>query len=463
MRLQPVHAAARILLGDWHTHKYAIFALLLLLLTAWVVVAYYLNHPRPEPLADSWSYLYVVDRVQTRGQLVNFWRLPGYPLLIVLVYTLFGQGNLAAVSIVQATLFVLATLELFVLTAVLFQRAWVAFLLSLFVGTNLTLISYIKPILSEALALWLLLSLALAVVCFLSALQRGMFWLVTVLILLLLMTRPEWIALPLFLFAYLLLVAHWRGMVHRLLPHLLISLVLIYAVLGSYVFFNATHNHFSGLTWIQNINALGKVLQYRMQGEAPPRDASIQRLLDSYVAQGITDPYAVLTLQPSLSAHGASPAGDYARSIIVLHPAEFLEKSVPILFSSLTVFSDESRVVPSGPFGAPLGWMQSAFRALYQVNSSFWACAVIWVLLLCWRRARAHLMVQGMGALVLLSIYGLISTTLGAYRGNDYMRIHVPFDPLLTTVIMGTILAGSVPGFQQVRKGWRELCSRRNR
>src|SRR2546421_2921767 len=97
-----LYSLARALLKDWRTSRYVLFATLLALLTSLVVVAYYLNHPGAEPLADTWSYLLVVDRIQTHGQLVNSWRLPGYPLFIVLVYTLMGQGNMAAVSEMQA-------------------------------------------------------------------------------------------------------------------------------------------------------------------------------------------------------------------------------------------------------------------------------------------------------------------------------------------------------------------------
>ena len=64
---------------DWHTHKYLFFGAILFLATTLLVTAYYINTPRPEPLSDTWSYLYVVDRFQQHGQLVNSWRLPGYP------------------------------------------------------------------------------------------------------------------------------------------------------------------------------------------------------------------------------------------------------------------------------------------------------------------------------------------------------------------------------------------------
>jgi hypothetical protein len=49
-----------------------------------------------------------------------------------------------------------------------------------------------------------------------------------------------------------------------------------------------------------------------------------------------------------------------------------------------------------------------------------------------------------MGAINLLSLYGLSTTTLGAYRGFDYTRIHALFDPLMILVIWGTFLVGTL-------------------
>ncbi|GAC1384678.1 MAG: hypothetical protein NVSMB33_13220 [Ktedonobacteraceae bacterium] len=433
----------------WSKVSSASLFMLLALCTTLVVVCFYLNHPKAEPLADTWSYLYVVDRIQTQAQLVNFWRLPGYPLFIVLIYIVMGQGNLAAVSAVQAVLYVFATLEFYLLTMMVLRRAWMAFLLALLVGANISLLSYVKPIMSEALALWLLASLTLAVIFFVSTLRVSSLWLVTTCMLLLFLTRPEWIYLPVLLFAYLLLVAQWRGVARRLLLHAVISVVLLYAVLGGYIAINAAENHFAGVTWIENINALGKVLQYKMQDEAPPEYASVSRTLDKYVAKGMRDPYPILAHEPSLARDDASLAGAFARSTIEHHPVEFLLKSVPIFFSSLTVYYLESFVAPAGPFAPFLIWLQSEFSALYKWSIFFPLCVGIWLLLLCWRRTRQLVMVQMMGAIVLLSLYGAIITTLGAYRGYDYMRIRTLFEPLIILVIWGTFLAGTLLIVQQ--------------
>jgi hypothetical protein len=241
--------------------RYVFLALLLTLLSSLIVTGFYLNHPRAEVLPDSWSYLYVVNLISNTGQLVNFWRLPFYPLFISAIYAVMGQGNLEAVSIAQAILFVVATLEVYVVAALVFKRAWLALIMGLLVGANLTLLSYVKPLMTEGIGLWLLVSLTLTTVLFLKTFRRRLLWLSMGWMLLLFMTRPEWLYLPPFILAYVLWMSHWKQLLRRFLPHAIAGLIILYSIAGGYIYINATQNNFSGTTWITNINMLGKILQ----------------------------------------------------------------------------------------------------------------------------------------------------------------------------------------------------------
>jgi len=414
------------------------------------MVAYYLNYPRPELNADTPGYFQVVEGIQAHAfLLVDPWRLPGYPLLIVFVYAGAGQGNLVAVSIVQAILFALATLEIYVVAILVLRRTWLAFLIGLLVGTNLVLLSYVKPIMSEGLALWLLTTLILAVAYFIRTLRRRALWLVAIGMLPLIFTRPEWVYLPVPLFAYLLLLARRQGADRHLFQHALVALAFIYAIVGSYIAVNALANHYAGMTANDNFNLMGKILQYNMQDEADPQYTHISHELDTLVAKGDRDPYRVLPHIPGFSSDNYSPAGNFARSIIVHHPVEFLLKSVPMFFSSLTAYYDSSQVSIPGPFDEPLAWLKSIHRLLYGWNVCFPLCAVTWFILLCWRRMKSHQTVCGMGAVVLVVLYALIITTLGGYRLDDYMRVHIVFDPLLILVVWGSLFIGAQLLIQQ--------------
>ncbi len=429
------------MITDWRTRKYLFFAVLLLLLTLIPTLSYYLNYPRPELNPDTPAYLSVVEHIQARPYLlVDTWRLPGYPLEIVLTYALLGKHNLMAVSIVQAVLFVLATMEIYILSILLFRRAWLAFLIGLLIGTNLVLLSYVKQIMSEGLALWLVTTVVLVVIYFIRTMRVRTFWLIVICLLPLIFTRPEWIYLPVPLFGYLLLVAQRRGRGRHLFRHMLLALTFMYAIVGGYIVLNTIVNHYPGLTAIENFNLMGKVLQYNMQNEVSPELVPISQQLDSCVRHIDRDPYHVLPCIPSLSRDNALPAGNFSRTIIIHHPVEFLLKSVPILFTSLTSYYDSSRASISGPLDKPLGVLKSIHRTLYSLNACFPLCVIVWFFLFCWQKTRSQLLVLEMGAIVFVALYALIITTVGGYRFDDYMRVHIVFDPLLIVIIWGSFL-----------------------
>jgi hypothetical protein len=443
------------LVEDWRTSKSLFFGSLLLLIVTFVVAAYYMNQPKPEFSWDSPDYFDFASRMRTRGQLVDPHRLPGYPLFINLIFALTGQDNMVALGVAHAVLFILATLEIYVIALLIFRRGWAAFLLGLFVGTNLTLLTYVKLLLSETLALWLVVSLALATVLFVLTLRVRYLWLVTVFAFGLFFTRTEWSYLPVPLFAYFMLVAtQRRAPRRRLLFHMLACVVLLYATLGEYIYINATQNNLVGIVDAQNINPYGKVLEYGMQNEAPPEYAAVARISNSYVARGDTNPYDIFADHPSLTDNNFALVGAYGRAIIIHHPVEFLAKSVPLALWSLTHFGyydvsfslsltqfyhNGSEVDPNGVLGGPLVGLQSLFVTLYDWNMLFPLCAGLWILPLFWRRTARLRSVQIMGTITLLVFYDLVSTTLGGYE--DFVRLSTPSRPLLFLVIWASILA----------------------
>jgi len=423
------------------------FTLPLLILTVIPTVAYYINYPWIERSPDTISYLLVVERSQVRPDLlVNPVRVPGYPLFIRFVYMLEGRGNLAAVSDLQAVLFILMELEIYLIALLVFRRVWLAFLVGLLVGTNLILVSYIKPIMSEGLAAFLLTTLALTVVCFVLTPRVWKVWPITLLLLLLTFTRPEWVYLPSPLLAYLLLVVIRRRGRRQLVQygiHAVLSLVLIYLCVGAYIERNGIQNHYQTFTSVVNFNLMGKVLQYGMENEVPLKEKPISRVLDKCIARiGSRSPYQVLRCVPALSAPYGGFAGEFAKSIILNHPAEFFFKSWPLFFSSLTDYFDVPyhQGTHPGPFYTPLSWLKTFHQALYLLNAYFPTCVLVWLFLLCRRQTASWQEGLAMGAITLLLVYGIIITTLGGYTAYDYMRFHIVFYPLLIFAIWGSFL-----------------------
>lgn len=429
------------------TQRYVYFGAVLLAITIFIVYAYYRNHPQVEMYPDSNGYIAFSGYIMRHGQLVDDLRLPGYPLLMSLIFTLRGRQDFAALSVVQGGMFVLATLEVYVLAALILRRRWIAFGMGLLVGTNIYLLKYIKPIISDGLALWLVITLALAAVIFTQFPRARTLWLVAILTLALFMTRPEWIYVPVPLVGSLLLVAARHGVLHRLLPHAVAAVAILYLVLGVYVYRNTVDHGYMGVTRVQSVNLLGKVLQYRMQDEAPRQYAAVVDAADAYVARGEVGPWALMAAVPALRAHDGALTGVYALAIVTRHPLEFVAKSIPVLFtsSSLGYVDDDFRVIssirPDGPFAGLLFALRAISTGTYLTYIVFPLVATAWLILFLRRRASppdrpSVAASEALGIVALLGLYALVMTTLGGY--GDYARIHTSFDPLVIVVIWAT-------------------------
>lgn len=445
-------ACVRWLQQDWRTHRYACFGAILLILTGVVETAYYLNYPTPEINADTPAYLSVVARILAHPyMLVDVWRLPGYPFFVVLVYLFAGRGNLIAVEIVQAVFFALATLECYAIAILLWRRTWLAFIAGLLIGPNVILIAYVKPIMTEGMALWEIATLVLLLLWFMRSMKARAFWWMVVCLILLLFTRPEWVYMPIMLFAYLLLVVWQKGNLRQWWRGLLLALALVYTLVLAYIGVNGVVGGYFGLTGVVNFNLMGKVLQYNMQNEAPAQDAAVVHQLDSVVARLGTDPYRILPYVPALKRNNYQSAGQFAEKIILHHPVEFVVKSVPLCFVSLTTYYDASTAGPIKAMFAPLLWLKAVYRWLYGWNILFPLCALAWLLLLCWTRMRKAPLVLEMSLVVLLALYGVVITTFGGYRLDDYMRFHIVFDPLLTLIMCGSLFMAIHLGVEWLR------------
>ena len=428
----------QLLKKDWRESRYGLLGLILLLSSSVIVIAYYTNHPNPEVYSDTAEYLAAAQHIITSGKLVDPMRLPGFPLLITLVFLVVGQGNLAAVSIVQGILFVIAVLEIYVITCMVTRRAWIGLIVGLAVASNTYLLASIKPILSEGISLWVITSLALAFILLIRTFHIRYFWLLAGFTLAAFMTRPEWVYGPALFFSFLLLVAARHGKFRRFVPHVIAAVLVLYGVLGVYIYENATLNGYAGVSVVQRINLLGKVMQYNMQNEAPPQYAALSQEVDAYKKTGGISPYAFADLYPEVSANHWALADAYATAIVEHHPIEYVLKTIPVTFSSLTAYEEDSIILPQGPFGKQLLIVENtSFKAMF-LYRFFPVFALVWLGLLLWRRTKRPQLVEVMGALSLISLYELVLTTTGGYE--SYGRLHTAFDPLMLVVICGSLL-----------------------
>jgi len=449
--------------ADWRERRYYLpFGALVALLTTLVVVAYYALMPGSQSDPDTIAYLNAARHIAFYGQFVDPARLPGYPLFIALVFTLAGWDNMQALGIAQGVVFVLATLLCYALVTLVTQRAWLAALVSLLVGSNTRILSYAKAPLTEGLALFFTVVLALAMLLFLRQPGARSVWLTLAVAFALCMVRPEWVYCAPVVALLLLLMAWRRGCARRLLPHALAATLVFYSLIGVYVARNDARYSVASLTYVQNINLLGKVIQYHMQDEAPPEYAPVTQVIDDYEARGVTDPWTMLGGYKPLRDNGSALAGRYALAIIERRPVEFLARSAPVVVYSLGI------AYPYRPLSADApGWLKQldvfSDATLRQMNWFLLLAPLWWLLWLAQvvspraRRIAQQLPVEAIGALALLAAYDLALTTLGGYI--YYPRLHAPFDPLLIVVVYGGTLIAAVAGadalYTRYHRSWR--------
>lgn len=425
------------------------------MLTCAVVAMFLINNPAPYlPYHDSREYLASAHRILAGESWADPQRLPGYPLFLAILFALAGGATLIGAEIAQLALFVVTTLEVYVIAYRVWRNTRVAALIAALVGTNVYFLEFVKPILSDGLALWLVTTLALAVVAFIERPRVWRFWLVALLTLVLFMSRAEWYLVPIPLFAYLLYTAHRRGLTRRLLPHALLATALLYAVMFGYVQLNAHVNGVAQLTSDENINLYGKITQYNMQGEAPPQFASFASITEHVMHVRHThDPWVIYWADPPLGRDNFDAMGAFARAIIMRHPVEFLGKSVPLAYTSLYDYYQFDRIITQRRMAKPLMTLLSFSSITYDLFMLFPLCAAWWLFSLVFRRhARApdRQRVDLLGALISLALYDLAVTTLGSY--NEYGRLHVAFDPLLLIVVVGSVVAFASGGARRLSR-----------
>jgi hypothetical protein len=304
------------------------------------------------------------------------------------------------------------------------------------------LLSDAKPILSEGLGLFLVMTLALIVTFFVLTPSRIWLWLSAVVTLALWCTRPEWVYIIVPLFVWLLVVGglqRGRRFLRQLLPHAAGAVLLLYVLVGVYILANGAVTGYRGLTDISNINLLGKVMQYHMQLQAPPQYAKQAQIVNSYVAAGDSDPYHVAHTQAAFAANHFALAGAYANAVVTAHPLEFVGDTVPLLVTTLYgPFSEYSFIKPAGPLAEPLSSLNTLMLVVHKTIVVFPLVVLLYIGLMLWPYTRRRPEVQMVASLVLIAFYDLGVTSFGGY--SEYSRIHMPVEPLMLLAIWGTMM-----------------------
>src|SRR5262249_36173077 len=134
---------------------------------------------------------------------------PGYPGYLA-TFVAIGLPHPIALAIVgQIILMIVATIELYLLTFRLASRRWVAGAVATLFGLNVFILQWERAINSEGITIWLLVTLFLIFERYVRMPRWQILAWVTVFLILVVLTRPFYIFLPIFIFGGILWQA-WR-------------------------------------------------------------------------------------------------------------------------------------------------------------------------------------------------------------------------------------------------------------
>lgn len=409
---------------------------------------------------DGPSYLMVAHAILAHHQFLDSTRTPGYPILLALIFSVTGEGNLRAVVYVQVVLNVIAALEIYPLVYLLTRRRWVACVLAALVGANLYILDWERLVRDETLSFLILVTLFLLMALYVRTERRLFLGALTVVFLAAVFTRPALVLLPGILLALLAfrsqrlarLRTQWRG--------LLLSLVVTYGLIGGYMVVNVATFGFFGMTNVVNVDLLGKVLEFRMQNEtSAPQYARLRADVDQYVrtvsppgSTGPLSPYDFVDgtwrTPPDYEYSQAQYAlvGAYSRDILLHHPIQYTLDTIPDILAGW----DAQPTVFYAPYSATPTWI---FRLLELSRTELLAylllpVALVLLTVAVWRAPREA------GAFMLWAMMIAVTATLildGFASYVEYYRLREPFDWTLIVTVGILVIDALTLGFEKVR------------
>jgi hypothetical protein len=337
-------------------------------------VATLIQMPLAVNAGDTHSYLVPAQQmVQSPRFIIQVDRTPAYPVLLALVFNAVGGVNLDAVAIVQVGVLLLTIFELYLLAYRITSNRWIASAATSVVGVNLYFLAWEHMVLTEALSFCSIVTLFLCLEMFVRRPDtRSASWFAGA-SLLAIMVRPTGLLLPPLLLALLLAWSFWVRDVRRYLRPVLVSSAVLGVCLFGYMVANATQNGLFGISWIQNINLFGKVMEYHMQDlPVPAKYAALQVDVDRYIQNDpprLSDPWPYTPPDPwkFVQTHdskdgpgmtwnsGYALVGGYAQVIIKQNIGVYLMDSIPDIigvWSAAPIFYAPYGAAPDGSWKA---------------------------------------------------------------------------------------------------------------
>ncbi|TMD92870.1 MAG: glycosyltransferase family 39 protein [Chloroflexi bacterium] len=397
-----------------------------------VAGAYFANRPHLDIFPDTPVYAAVADHLPS--SFISAGRLPGYPVLMAISSWLPGGRDVALV-VLQCLMFVAAVVFIYLIARVALGHAWVAFVVAFLIATDLLMAGFARIAMSETIAVFLTTGVALAAVAYLRSAQLKHLWLTAALMAALLLTRPEYAFLGIVLLPYLLVVMWRRGQLdRRLLAQGAASVAMVVLVVVGYSAANWIVNGYLGISNIGNVALLGKVMVYRMEGEAPPPYDRYTALVSAIgPAAG---PWPLMQIAP-FNDPNHQLAGDFARAVVEKDPVGFANHTFGTILTSSTDYDAVYlRINDQGAFAPELHKLLALDERRYAAFVLVPALALVWLVFGLVARPENH-RAQVMGAMSVIVIYGTLTAAAGTF--DEFGRIHMPINGLSTLLVVGSL------------------------
>jgi len=256
------------------------------------------------------------------------------------------------------------------------------------------------------------------------------------------MTRPEWVyaAIPL---SVLLLLMTPSGLRRRIAIHGLALVVAFYAVIGAFVYSNGPERGYGAFVVIPRIVALGKIFQYHMQDEAPPKYSSLTTRIDRYLAEGDDGPYTFASMYPEVSADNWKLAGEYSRATMRRAPHRYLWNTIKAMHTQTLPLWGFGRIEEDATLGDEVMYIRGWSDFVHFQYRRFPFVAIGW--LACWVAALVGVLKSSrrlrlMAAVSFVGMYQLFVSTAGGYA--DWPRLFITMNSARIIILFTTLFLG---------------------
>jgi 4-amino-4-deoxy-L-arabinose transferase-like glycosyltransferase len=384
------------------------------------------RRPLTFELPDSASYISLGTQLLHQpglGALFDAYRTPGYPVMLAAAGLFQGRVDGDGIVYAQAALMVLTAFELYALTFGLTASRVAAMLVGFLFATNVRLVDWERLIMTESAAVFLVTTMLLTFWLWMR--RRSTRWaaLFGAASAVGMLTRPSLVYLPICLMALVLIGDRRR------FAAVAVVCALTYLPIAGYAVVNERLHPHAGLSAVSNINLLGKVLEYGMQGEGDSSRFPALWTGISGLAPGDHDPYHILAADPAAMGVDYADAAVFSQDIIWRHPVEYLGKSLADFFGqwSLVPYA----YVPAGA-GQWIAQALASYALLAYAAYPALPLALIGLVVL-WRRLD-RTVALGITGLVVAVTGSLPTTALFSYV--DFARLRTPVDALALVAVI---------------------------